>query len=259
MRKYVKKVAKKVGRAVKRRYFKGKGYSRPRIANMVRDINVLKSMVNAEKKRLEVNPSTTFNVAQVNGNTSGHYLLDLTPNVVQGTGFNQKTGNSFKWHSSFLDMQFSAQNGNISGQVLKIEIVKVVGQPFSLVSDILGRYIEPTAFITGGTVYDLHSPRDPDYFKNYIVLKRKYVKIPDDSLSGQMQVKRIKMGLKLKNHHVRTNDNDPTLTMGQVFLLITADQGNFNTSTASTLPVPTQAVSTGVDLRYQFVHYFYDN
>nr|UOF76869.1 capsid protein [Cressdnaviricota sp.] len=229
------------------------------LPKLATDVLRLKSMVNAEKKRLEVNPTSTFNVAQVNGNNSGHFLIDLTPNVSQGIGFNNKIGNSIKWHSSFLDMQFSTQNANISGQTLKIEIVKVVGQPFTTVSDVLGRYIEPTAFIGGGTIYDLHSPRDPDYFKNYVVLHRRYVKIPEDSISSQMQVKRIQIGLKLKNHHVRTNDNDPTLTMGQVFMIITADQGNFSTSTASTLAVPTQAVSTGVDIRYQFVHYFYDN
>lgn len=260
VKKYIRKGIKNAARLVKKRYFKGKGFGNPKLSTMYRDLSVLKSMVNAEKKRLEVNPTTTFQIGQVIGNGSGHYLLDLTPQPTQGTGYTNKTGNSFKWHSSYLDMQFSSQPSNISGQRLKIEIVKVVGQPFATVTDILNRYIEPTAFLSGGTVYDLHAPRDPDYFKNYKVIRRRYVKINPDSITGEMQVKRIKIGLKLKNHHVRTNDNDPTVTMGQVFLIITADQGNASPSTASTIVgIPTSAAATGVDLRYQFVHYFYDN
>lgn len=259
-KKYAKKVAKKVGRVVKKRYFKGKGYGNPRIAQMVKDVSVLKSMLNAEKKRLEVSPGTTFTIGQVNGNVSGHYLVDITPQPVQGTGFNQKTGNSFKWHSSFMDMQFSTPTANISGQTLKIEIVKVVGLPYASMPDILNKYIEPTAFITGASVYDLHSPRDPDYFKNFVKLRTRYVKIKQDDISGETVVKRIKLGLKLKNHHVRTDNNDPTVTMGQVFMIITADQGNSSASTASTLVgVPNTAVNTGCFLRYEFTHYFYDN
>ena len=146
VKRYAKKVFRKARGAAIKRYF-NKGYN-PRINNIVKDLSVLKSMVNAEKKRVEVNPTTTFQIGQVIGNASGHYLLDLTPQPPQGTGYTNKTGNSIKWHSSYLDMQFSAQPSNISGQMLKIEIVKVVGQPFSTVTDILNRYIEPTAFLS---------------------------------------------------------------------------------------------------------------
>jgi hypothetical protein len=255
----VRKVAKKVGRAVKRRYFQGKGYSNPKIGQMVKDISVLKSMVNAEKKRLEVPISTGQLVGQVNAANSGHWIADLTPNVTQGSGYNQKTGNSFKWHSSFLDFQFQQQTSVSSPIRLKIEIVKVVGLPYTTVSDILGKYIEPTSF-TSGTIYDIHSPRDPDYYKNFIVLKRKFVYLPMDNTSGQLMLKRVKMGIKYKNHHVRTNNNDPTITMGQVFMLITADNGNCNGSTVSTITgIPNAGTNTGATFLGEFTHYYYDN
>lgn len=259
-KKYAKKVAKKVGRVVKKRYFKGKGYRQPNIAQMVKDVSVLKGMLNAEKKRLEVTIGLNA-VSQVNFNASGHWLYDLTPQPVQGDGFNQKNGNSIKWHSSYMDFQFVPQLSMINSNRIKIEIVKVVGLPYSNVSDILNKYIEPTSFI-GGTVYDIHSPRDPDYFKNFVVLKRSYVSFKEDSLSGQLMMKRIQLGLKLKNHHVRTNNNDPTITMGQVFMIITAENGNHNATAGNTSTltgVPITGVTTGIEFRAEFTHYYYDN
>lgn len=261
-KKVVRQVAKKVGRAVKRRYFKGKGYSNPKIGTMIRDVALLKRMVNAEKKRLEVKSpdGTSYPIGQVSGNTSGHFLADFTPNPGQGVGYNQKTGNSIKWVSSYLDFQFVSQSACISGMRMKIQLVKVVGQPFSTVSDVMGKFIEPTAFLTGGTVYDINSPRDPDYFKNYKVLATKYVTIKNDDITSEQTYKRVSMGLKLKNHHVRNNDNDPTNSMGQVFLLITADQGNGSITTASTINgVPQSAINTGCFMRFEWTHYYYDN
>lgn len=258
VKRVVRRYAQKAGSALKKRYFKGKGYSQPKLVQMAKDVSVLKSMLNAEKKRLEVTISDGT-VGQVNGNSSGHYLYDLTPVVAQGTGYNQKTGNSFKWHSTFLDFQFIAQSALSNRTRLKIELVKVVGQPFSTVSDILAKYIEPTAF-TSGTVYDLNSPRDPDYFKNYVVLKRKYVTINAETVSSQLQMARVKMGLKLKNHHVRTDNNTATVTMGQIFMIITADNGNVSTGTASTITgIPNTAINTGITFRSEFTYYFYDN
>ena len=82
IRKGVKKTAQKVGKAVKGRYFKGKGYTKPRYSNIVSDVMLLKKMVNAEKKRLPGNWSGV--VGQVSGATgSGHLLLDVTPNPVR--------------------------------------------------------------------------------------------------------------------------------------------------------------------------------
>ena len=67
-----------------------------------------------------------------------------------------------------------------------------------------------------------------------------------DNVIGQLNLKRVKMGIKLRNHHVRTNNNDPTITMGQVFMIITADNGNTNTSTTSTITgIPNAGALTG--------------
>lgn len=252
-----KKFLRKARGAVIKRYF-NKGYN-PKVSRIVRDVAMLKSMVNAEKKRIDVPQTTGQAIGQISTNSSGHYLLDLTPVVAQGTGYNQKTGNSFKWHSSFLDFQFIQQVNQISRMRLKIQIVKVIGLPYSTISNVMGKFIEPTAFVTGGTIYDYNSPRNPDYFKNFQVLRTAYATIQPDQITGDSQIKRLKLGLKLRDHHVKTDLNTTTLTEGQVFLLITADQGNCGGTTSTLGNVPQVALSTGCLMNYEFTHYYYDN
>lgn len=258
-RKYARKVGKKVGRAIKGRYFKGKGFGKPKLATMARDINLLRSMVNSEKKRINLT-NRNMNMGQVaNATGSGHWLLDITPNPTQGTGFQNKTGSSIKLHSTHFDFQFAGQSSTISGMKIKIEIIKVVGQPWSNVQDIMGKYILPNNFITGATVYDMSSPRDPDYFRNYVVVARKYVYLPADQMTGDVPLKQISMGIKYKNHHVRNNDNDPTLSQGQLLMLITADRGNGGTVASTATGVAITAPNTGATFGYDITHYFYDN
>lgn len=263
-----KRYTKRFGRMA----YKATGYKNPmkkgklsssrllkQVPRVLKDVMALKSMVNAEKKRFEQNLNSGNPIGQVNGNSSGHWLLDLTPNIQQGDGYNQKNGNSYKWHSSFLDFQFQQQTATNGALRIKIQLIKVVGQALSTVSDIMGKFIEPTSF-TSGIVYDINSPRDPDYFKNYIVLKTKYVYLPADNLNGQLSMKRVKMGIKYKNHHVRTNNNDPTITMGQVLILITADRGNCSSTTASTITgIPDGTINSGASFLGEFTHYYYDN
>lgn len=255
-KKHRRTLIKKAGKAIKKRYGT---FRNPKIGQIVKDVSMLKGMLNAEKKRFEVS-ITNGGVGQVNGTASGHYLYDMTPVIGQGVGFNQRTGNSIKITSLFMDFQFISQVNASTDIRLKIELVKVVGQPFSSMTDILQKYIEPTSFITGANVYDYNSPRDPDYFKNYRVMTRRYVKIPADTLTGQSTIKRVKLGLSKMEHHVRYDNNDPTVAMGQFFLIITADRGNVNGSTVSTVGgAPDVAVNTGVAMRSEFTYYYYDN
>lgn len=259
IKKYARKVARKVGKAVKARYFKGKGYSRPKLSTMVRDINTLKTMLNSEKKRIELN-GRNLGVGQLaNATGSGHYLLDITPNPSQGVGFNNKTGNSIKLHSSHFDFQFSGQANTASAIRLKIQVVKVIGQPFTTMSDVMGRFVLSNNFITGGTIYDINSNRDPDYFKNFRVLKTMYTTLPADQTGTDTPVKQVSMGIKYRNFHIRNNDNDPTLSMGQIFILITADRGNIGGTASTVTGAPVLGPATGATYAYNIVHYFYDN
>ena len=170
------------------------------------------------------------------------------------------TGSSVKWASSHLNFQFGAQDSTVySGMRLKIQLIRIQGQALSLVSDILGKFIMPNPFVNGGTVYDMNSDRDPDYFRNYRVIMTKIVTVPPDTVGTDIPVKQVKFGVKF-GHHIRCDNNVPTVASGQVVLLITADRGNHSTNTASTLNgISIPNFNRGIRFQYGFTHYFYDN
>lgn len=226
---------------------------------LIKDVNMLKKMLNSEKKRV-IQTNRDQAVGQLaNATGSGHFLLDVTPLPSQGTGYNQKTGNSIKVNSTHIDFQIAGQLNNISGCKLKFQLVQVIGQPFVTLTDILGKFIMPNSFASGGTIYDINGSRDPDYFKNFRVVAQKIVTLPVDQITGDIPVKQFSMGCKYKEFHVRTNDNDPTLSMGQLFLIITADRGNIGGTNSTVSGVPIVQSGTGCNFGYEITHYFYDN
>lgn len=253
---------KRVGRAVKRRYFKGKGYRNPKVGQMAKDVMMLKRLINAEKKRYQINSvSSPQVVGQVNGNSTGHYALDLTPLPGQGTSYNQRTGNSIKWASSYFSLQFTHQSATVQKIKLRLMLVKVVGTPYSNVQTaIQGQFLQANLFTTGSVVYDYYSQRIPDYFRNFKVLRSKTITLNQDTLSSQPVIKTVTFGHKF-DHHVRWATDGTTVSEGQVILLVLADSGNCSTTTACTIAngIPVTAVNTGLVYNYNIVHYFIDN
>ena len=159
--------------------------------------------------------------------------------------------------SAHYDFQFFGQTSNVSGMRIKMEWIQVIGQPFSAVTDILGKYIVTNTFLSG-SIYDINSNRNPDYFKNYRVVRRKYVKLEPDSISGEINFRQVSVGLKL-SLHIRSSLNDPTLSNGQLLLLITADRGNKGSTTSSITGIAEAAANTGANFNYTFTSYFVDN
>lgn len=270
---YKKRAIKRVVRKVGRKLYKATGFVNPikkgklSGSRVLKDIAMLKAMVNAEKKRLIV-PQTGFvPVAQVRNNgaseLSGSYVQDVTPIPAQGIGYNQKTGNSIKLHSMHWDFQVSGQANTAAGIKLKFMWVQVTGLPYSNISDIYDKFINPNPFIqttTGQTIcYDVNSSRDPDYFKDFRVLKTKYVTLAPDQTSGVINVRQFSVGQKFRNYHVKTNDNTSTPTNGQMFLLILADRGNSGGTTSTQNGISIGAPQTGVNILWNASYYYYDN
>lgn len=261
-KKFIKKTAKKILRVAKKRYFKGKGYARPNVGRMVKDVAFLKSIVNAEKKRLQVASTTRQVVAQVAGaSNSGHYMLDITPTPAQGVSYNQRTGNSIKWHSSFINFQFTHQAATSAPVTLLIQLVKVVGEPYSTLTNALEDYLMPNPFCPSATVYDMYAPRNPNSFRTFRVIRSKKVVVKCDQISGQPMLASVNCSIKLRNHHVKWQNDNITLASGQVFIIIRANTGNSDNTTtwSSGEGVYITTPTTGIQFNYQYQHYFYDN
>lgn len=228
---------------------------------LFKDVAMLKGIINSEKFRVE-SQASGIPVGQVNANISGHYLADFTPVPAQGDGYNNRQGQSIRWKSSHYSMFITRQGSNQSACKMKIQIIKVIGEPYTSPSSILGRFIEPNRWVTGATVYDTASDRKPEYFKQYRVLRTIDVNFPAPQYAASVsnQQKIINFGLKLPNHHVKWNNNSNTLADGQVMCLITMDTGNCSTTTASTaLNITNPTAGSGVVLAWNKVDYYYDN
>lgn len=262
----VKKVFTKARRAVQNRYIKKRSNYAPKWKRIVRDVTRMKAMLNVEKKRWLVPVSATQVVGQVNHNASGHYLYDITPQPIQGNGYDQRSGNSIKWTSSFIEFQFNTQN-NDRGCSGMIYFIKIVGEPRTTISNIMPQFLQPNYFIQNSNagspaIYDTTSSRNPDYFKNFQVIRKKRFGFKPDDYSTQTYGKNVKLGLKLKDHHVKwsLNTSSTTPSQGQVLMLIVLDNGNSNSANASTLTnVYQQSANTGLYLNYNMIHYYVDN
>ena len=97
-----RRMARKVGRVVKRRYFKGKGYSKPKLSRMAKDLAVVKQMVNAEKEIY------TQTIVSQNVDFDTPYFEPIT-NITGGTGHGERNGESVKLHGYRWNLRFMQQ------------------------------------------------------------------------------------------------------------------------------------------------------
>jgi hypothetical protein len=245
IKKYVKRVAKKVGRIARKRYApKGKvNYS-----NIVKDVKFLKSVLNPEKKTFQYT-NTDQGLGQCSGNVSAFYVSDITPLPAQGTTSITRNGNSVRLHSSYCKFQFQQQSANVQSPMrLKIQVIQVMGTPYTSLGGLaIPAMYNANSFITGGTIIDYNSDRNTNTFGTFKVLREKRITLPANIISGQHMVKTISFGMKYKSHHVKfALDGSQTIQSGQILLLILADNGNSSTGTASTLAgTQATAVKTG--------------
>lgn len=257
-----------------RKFYKSTGYKNPtkngklvvsrvtkQIPKLVNDVKRLKTIINSEKHRIETIVEGVP-IGQVNVNTSGHYIADFTPIPSQGLGYNNRQGSSIKWHSSHYSFLFRRQPAANGSCRIKIQLIKIIGEPYTNASNILGKFIEPNRWITNGTVYDTASDRKPEYYKQYRVLRTKMVYFKESAYSGQSATEQriVNFGMVLKEHHVKFNNNSNTLADGQVICLITMDTGNGNITTDSTLDdIQNKGLNTGVIMSVNRLDYYYDN
>lgn len=260
MRKILNKTAKYIKGKAKKRYVKKTGALK--IGKMYKDVMSMKKMLNAEKKHLTTDIENAL-VGQVSANISGHYIIDVSPTPSQGTGFSNRIGQSIKWVSSYYVFQFQRQvlgTTAPAAQRLKIQFVYVVGQPYGSISNAVSPFIKANPFVDGTTVYDFHSERRPEYFRDFKVLRTKYVNFPENNQANQAIIKTVKVGIKMpSNFHVKWQGNTTTQTVGQVFMLITADNGNSSGSASTLDDIPITTANTGTIFDWYSTHYWYDN
>jgi len=242
LKKGARRFAKKVGVMAKKRYVKKGG---PNVRNIYKDVMMLKGLVNAEKKRLDVAITTPASFGATAGaGVTGLFAQNITPLIAQGVTGSTRNGLSVKLVSGCLDLQF-AQSVNTVNQV-RIRYFLVCrpdnanGATASSISQML---LEPNPF---STVIDYHSSRDPENFKNLRVIKQGYTTLIPDQLTGQITYKQLKIPLKF-NHHLKfQTDGTTSSQVNNFYLIVTADLGD-------------AIALTGGNVLYNMRWYFTDN
>lgn len=254
----VKRAIGAAGKFVKNRYA-SKNYG-SNIKNIISDVNMMKNLMNVEKKRF-TSLVIESPVGQVSANANGFGYHDLTPLPEQGVTYQTRNGASIKLTSMYLQFQFYHQTNTSASMRIVIYIVKCIGRANQTVDNAVTEFLNMNPFINfpTPTIYDLNCSRNPDYFKEYAVIKKKYVTLRPDQIVNQQYVTDVVIPLKFKNHHIRYDKDSSTATGGQIYMFVLADSGN-RAATASTLTgIPIKAALTGALYSMNVTSYYVDN
>ena len=116
-------------------------------------------------------------------------------------------------------------------------------------------------------VIDTTSTREPNHMNDFTMYYKKRIYLPADALSGVNSTKTLSIPLKInkgKGRHVRYTGSGSTnyltdIQNGQMFIIIRCENGNANSTTASTLPVSITGTNTGIRMRASWKQWYYDN
>lgn len=246
-----KRYAKKGVKALKKRYFKGGKVKAKnvKLVQIAKDVSVLKSMVNAEKKRIDEPNELAYEVAQIGTglNSSGFMVKRNLFEVPTGLGHREKNGNSIKAHSYHIDFRARAMN---TVQSLRLKVMLVLAkEPQNLTTsdDIISKLLKPSAF---NDKYDILSPRNYENMNDFRIIASKNIYLKADTEPNQTDSRIFSMGGTL-GFHQRTKEVAGAYTnydTNELILVALAERGDINAPQYDF-----------VRLEFTGTLYFYDN
>lgn len=246
------KPARKTKKVLRKKSYKSKSSFTKKVLNALAKSQVL------EKKHITGSLSSIY-VGQVNGNIAGYSFSDITPLIGQNDGYNNRTGSKVSICSMSVRFQFWQQASVQQNVSLKYHIVYVPNNNENSLSLMMSQMFQNNPF---SGIIDYNSSRNPDYMKSYKILRTGRCYLPQDSTTSTAQsiVKESRIGIKLKKPITLTySANTNSIAQGRFMLLVFANCGNSNTSTACTLAnVPITGTSTGLYYNMAYDTYYYD-
>lgn len=227
---YVKKQAK-------RAYNYGKKYAKKRYttkrgnintAQIIKDVAMLKSVINAEKKYIDTGSlNTVYPLAQLNGAgiSGAQALLPMNAmNISQGNGVSQRSGDSLKVSSMCFKFHVES-NSFFTLQPTKYTFY-LLRQPQNPVAggSALSQFLEANPF---SGVIDYYSQRDIRNYRDWIVIGKVSgtLKANTNNSSNQYQTNSHMIAKKC-NFHIRYEPSTNTIISNQIYLLCVASDGD---------------------------------
>lgn len=248
------KFRKKASTATKKRYGIGKGRGGFKFTQVAKDLEMIKSRLNVEKKFVDQDLYNDQTVGQSNDESPGDWHVDLTPLVAQGVGESNRIGNSIKATGMVVRMNFRGQT-NAGKRVAKICIIRSLNEDSSPVADLW----DPNP-LTG--FIDFHSPRNYASMRgkssSHTVIATKYVKIA--SGNDEDPVASLMLPVKLNDVIRYGSNSDNTPEDFRYHMVVFLDYGNKALSgTTSNLGCVIPTAASGVVFNQQVRLWYVDN
>jgi len=232
----------KARKYVRRQFRRGKRWAKARymprgklnVGRIVKDVNFLKSIVNAEKKYVAF--TETFDFGLSTGASSGHYVQSLV-SLSQGTTVSTRNGNSVKGTSLQYSIQVSPQASTTTAGIPYM--IFILQKPGALWDDVYTTGTTGTLanlFLSNDySGYKSHrSLREIEHFRDWRILRciRGYMRADESSTAGSSNHIH-KGGVKLYRHFKFDGANTPCQE-NQLYYLFVAGAGSVSSNTALT-------------------------
>lgn len=250
-----KKSTKKMSTAAKKRYGIGKGRGGFKFTQVAKDLEMLKSRLNVEKKYLDQDVVKEVTIGQSNDEFAGYHHQDITPIMSQGTGESARIGNSIKATGMVIRMGLRQQSST-GKRIAKVCVVRSLSEDTNPANDLWDA--NPlTNFV------DFHSPRNYTGSRGkdstHKIIATKYVKL-EDTGSAYDGVANMKLAIKLNDIVRYTADTSTTPEDFRYHLFVFLDYGNCNTlNTTSNDGCLIGGTATGALLQHQVRLWYVDN
>ena len=255
---YFRKLANKGKKVAKKRYLTKKGL--PKMGRIMKDVQRLKKMVNAEKKRYDFSTQDGdgYVLGQVQGNTENARVINISPSMPVGAQNGQRIGNSVKMHSAFIRLQFVGQVALVSQQRHRFDVWYTDNQEDLSPGTILPKLFQANEF---NGLFDYNSTRNQAYFTQYTRVCTRSITIASEDIANEVMIKDFAIPLKLTKHLKWNDAITGRPTTGCYFITVRSDSGNGSATTPCTLTrtLPNKAVNTGSFMNISVAEYYYDN
>lgn len=273
-----KKTARQIEKKVfgtggfKRRYGIGKGKGGIKLATIAKDLEMVKNRLNAEKKEKREVEITSGLAGQVFNDLNGYWFQDITPILGQGTGADERIGNSLKMTGCNLNFQFMGQTNTLTGRKLKIGLYRVRNPslgPSDASADITTDVFDANP-LTG--LFDYNAAKAYRNSKNdgIACIREKTIYLPKVEVLNRGGTdtanQDIEKAYKTMNFPVKLNDliryeqdNDNLPNGFRYVILVRADCGNSGSSASNIQNIPVTTGVSGVSFRMGQRWWYVDN
>lgn len=216
-----------------------------------------------ETKLFSIAPSNFPHVVgQVLFNSTGHGIYEISPYIIQGTGFSNRVGNVITILKSRYQFQFYQMSATASNVRVKILLYETEGIPESIITQatvLLNPNVWLNSYNAFSNIRDFNSAFNPDGKRAYKLIKTKFINVKMDGTSPQIVVADSSMTIT-KPYKVVFDQNTNNMRTGQRFIIVLCDNGNASAVNSSTLyGLPNPQINSGLMFNFKVDFYYNDS